>query len=145
MMTTQSMPYLRVSRGRLHCTLPKGPAFHYSATLRGARAMGRRLRALGWKAWLCSSTVDHAQDEGGQDADLRAALEDAWIAAGRKKAPSLEPLLRRLRKTDPELPYELGRVLDEVVEVCAQVAECSGFSEANADRAIAQQIRNLRR
>lgn len=76
------IPFLHVSRGRLICDRvgKRKKRVSFTATLKGARAMGRWLSRAGVPMWLYSSSVDFCQDYGGDDVDLRSAVEEAYSA-----------------------------------------------------------------
>jgi len=73
-------PFIRVSNGKLRCDYGDRVKV-FSATMRGAKALGKDLRkelkAKHIIGWLYSSSVDFAQEYGGQDIDMRQYIECA--------------------------------------------------------------------
>lgn len=91
--------FISVSRGKLVARLQKGKIVK-PATVKGAAALGRELAKRGLSEWSYSSSVDFAQDSGGEDADLRTPMEEAAASVeGERLKRKVLALIKRQRLT----------------------------------------------
>lgn len=91
--------FISVSCGKLVARLQKGKIVK-PATVKGAAALGRLLAKRGCDHWSYSSSIDFAQDHGGEDADLRTSMEEgAATVEGARLKRQVFALVRKERKT----------------------------------------------
>ena len=66
-----ALPYVAVRNGRIVC---EDLGLDIPATAEGAKEFGYQLGVKGVDQWMCSSSVDHPDEYGGENIDLRSLL-----------------------------------------------------------------------